>query len=136
MCGDASGPGELRGCCRATQGGLGCAREGCWQLVGLQGCWYGCAAPGLELAQLDDAELRADSALSIRVLGPGRELAGQPAAALSRAVLVGSLVCPPSRMPCKSPWKIGENSSSGRREAATVALGFPITSVCLFPTQI
>lgn len=88
MCGDASGLGELRGCCRATQGGLGCAREGCWPLVGLQGCWYGCAAPRLDPAQRDDAELRADSASFIHVLG-ARQRARRPASS-----------CPLQSHPC------------------------------------
>lgn len=37
-CGDASGLRKLRDCCGATQGGLCCAREGCWRVVGSQGC--------------------------------------------------------------------------------------------------
>lgn len=106
------------GGCSVT-GGLCCARQGCWWVVGLQGC----AASGLELAQLDGAEL------GVHLL-PRSAVCRVPA---SSWTLPRALVVPP---PAPNSLQIWEYSSCGRREAETVALGFPEASDCLFPPQL
>lgn len=135
-----SGPRKRRDRCRATQGGLRCAWEGCWGVVGLQGS---VSVGVLLLGSSWGSWVVLSSGWICCLVQPcvlgARQRAPRPARScpLPKALLVGFMCAlhPPTRMPCKSPWKTWENSSCGRKEAKSVALGFPATSVCLLPTQ-